>query len=216
MIGPPGSGKGTQAKKIAAKYGYKHTSTGDLLRALAQKPVLNSLEKEAVQQMQGGNLVSDSLIYQLAFAEIENSLQAGKGVVLDGAIRNLEQASGFQNFFKEKKLTEEILTLEIYLSDEDSYDRLTKRRVCTSCGELIPWLPSTEKLKDCPKCGGELQTRQDDDPEIIKERIKKQGNVALDPIINFYKNLGVLVKIEGNQSIEDVEADIDSVLKMES
>ena len=212
MIGPPGSGKGTQAKKIAAKYNYQHLSTGDLLRALAGKSNLSATEQEAMEQMKLGKLVSDNLIYNLVFGEIEKSISAGRGVVLDGAIRNPEQAGSFQNFFKEKNLTAEVLALEIALSDEDSLDRLTKRRVCTACGELIPWLSSTKDLKSCPKCGGKLQTRQDDDPKVIKERIEKQGNSVLAPIINFYKDLGVLVKINGDQSIEDVEKDIDKAL----
>ena len=214
MIGPPGSGKGTQAKKIAAKYNYHHLSTGDLLRALAGKSQLSAVEKEAAEQMKLGELVSDNLIYQLVFGEIEKDVAAGKGVVLDGAIRNLEQATGFQNFFKQKNLTAEVLALEITLSDKDSLDRLTKRRVCVACGEIIPWLTSTKKLKACPKCGGKLETRQDDDLKIIKERIKKQGNKALKPIINFYKDLGVLIKINGNQTIEAVENDIFKVLEI--
>lgn len=187
MIGPPGSGKGTQAKKIAAKYNYNHISAGDLLRALSGKPELNSFEKSAVAQMKSGQLVSDKLIYQLVFGEVEKNMASGRGVVLDGAIRNLEQAQGFQNFFKEKNLTVEVLVLEIALSDKDSFDRLTKRR--------------------------DLENRQDDDPKIIKERIQKQGNVALGPIVNFYENLGALVKVDGNQTIEDVEKDIAKVLE---
>src|SRR3989344_3449908 len=182
MIGPPGSGKGTQAKKIAAKHGYIHLSSGDLLRSLAQKTELNSLEKEALEQMKSGQLVSDKLIYNLVFSEIEKNVSAGKGVVLDGAIRNLEQARGFQDFFKEKNLTGEVLALEVSLSDKESLTRLTKRR--------------------------DLENRQDDDPKIIKERIAKQGNKVLAPIINFYKDLGVLKTVDGDQSIEDVEKDI--------
>ena len=104
------------------------------------------------------------------------------------------------------------MALEIALSDKDSFDRLTKRRVCIKCGEIIPWLPTTKKLKVCPKCGGQLQTRQDDDPKIIEERIKKQGNKATAPIIKFYKKLGVLKTVDGNQTIEAVEEDIVNVL----
>ncbi len=212
MIGPPGSGKGTQAKKIALKHGFTHLSSGDLLRALAKKSELNLVEKEAVEQMKSGALVSDALIYQLVFGEIEKSIVGSRGVVLDGAIRNLEQAKGFQNFFEEKNLTSEVLALEIFLSDQDSWDRLTKRRICTQCGEIIPWLPATENLKSCSKCGGKLETRHDDDPKIIKERIVKQGNMALASIIKFYEDFGVLVKIDGNQTIEDVEKSIDKIL----
>ncbi len=187
MIGPPGSGKGTQAKKIAQKYNYTHLSTGDLLRALATKENLSTVEKEAVEQMKAGNLVSDELIYQLVFGEIEKDIAKGKDVVLDGAIRNLEQAQGFQNFFQTKNLAKEVLALEISLSDKDSWERLTKRRG--------------------------LENRSDDDPKIIKERIAKQGNKVLAPIINFYKDLGVLQKIDGSQTIEAVEEDVGMVLK---
>ena len=186
MIGPPGSGKGTQAKKIAAKHDFAHLSSGDLLRSLAQKTELNSLEKEAIEQMKSGQLVSDKLIYSLVFSEIEKSISTGKGVVLDGAIRNLEQARGFQDFFKEKNLAAEVLALEVALSDKDSLERLTKRR--------------------------DLENRQDDDIKIIKERIAKQGNKAMAPIVKFYEKLGVLQKIDGNQTIEDVEKDIDKTL----
>jgi len=187
MIGPPGSGKGTQAKKIAAKYNYNHISTGDLLRALAGKSQLDATEKEALEQMNAGNLVPDKLIYKLVFDKISDEISAGRGVVLDGAIRNLEQAQGFQKFFEEKKLAAEVLAIEIALSDKDSLIRLTKR--------------------------SGLENRPDDDPKIIKERIAKQGNKALSPIVNFYKDLGVLVKIDGNQTIEAVEEDVAKVLK---
>lgn len=186
MIGPPGSGKGTQAKKIAAKYNYNHLSTGDLLRALAEKSQLDATEKEALEQMKSGHLVPDELIYKLVFDKIIGEIGAGRGVVLDGAIRNLEQAQGFQKFFEEKNLATEVLAIEIALSDKDSFERLTKRR--------------------------DLENRSDDEPQIIKERIAKQGTKATAPIVNFYNGLGVLVKIDGNQTIENVEKDINKVL----
>ena len=78
---------------------------------------------------------------------------------------------------------------------------------------LIPWNKKEHILKVCPKCGGKLETRQDDDPKIIKERIAKQGNKAIAPIVKFYKKLGVLIKIDGNQAIESVEKDVIKVLQ---
>jgi len=189
MIGPPGSGKGTQAKKIAQKYNYAHLSSGDLLRVLAQKENLNDAEKEALIQMQAGRLVADDLIYQLVFSEIKKNIVQDKGVVLDGAIRNLEQARAFQNFFAEQNLTDKVLVLEINLNEKDSLARLTKRQI--------------------------LEARQDDEAEIIGRRIVQQGNAALAPIAKFYEDLGVLKKIDGNQTIEDVEKDVEKALVIE-
>lgn len=209
-MGPPGSGKGTQAKKIAIKYNYAHISSGDLLRALSLKSDLNQVETEALEQMKAGNLVSDSLIYKLVFDKIESELALGKGVVLDGAIRNLDQVKGFESFFKDKKLTGEVLVIEVELSDEESFNRLAARRVCSSCGEIIPAKDSA--LTQCPKCGGNLVVRADDNSDIVKQRIEKQGNQAMAPIIDFYKNLGVLVTVDGSKTIEEVEQSIDKIL----
>ncbi len=209
-MGPPGSGKGTQAKKIATKYNYAHISSGDLLRALSLQSELNAVEKEALEQMKSGSLVSDDLIYKLVFDKIESELALGKGVVLDGAIRNLEQVKGFEGFFEKNNLLGEVLVIEVELSDEGSFNRLSSRRVCSSCGEIIPAKDSS--LTKCPKCSGELVVRADDNTEVVKQRIEKQGNKAMAPIIDFYKNRGVLVVVDGAMSIEDVEKSIDIIL----
>ena len=99
-MGVPGSGKGTQAKKIAQKYGYGHISTGDLLRALDADANGNPEDKQKLAEMKSGKLVSDDLIYKLAFQEMDKYLDAGQGVVLDGAIRNVEQAKKYQELAK--------------------------------------------------------------------------------------------------------------------
>lgn len=210
MIGPPGSGKGTQAKKIAAKYGYAHLSTGDMLRALASQPRLNADEQEAVEKIQTGQLVSDDLIYRLVFDRIENQVSAGGGVVLDGVPRNLEQAEKLQEFFEAKNFAGEVVVLEIGLSDEEAFKRLASRRVCSACGEIIP--ATMALVSVCPKCSGKLVVRADDNEEVVKQRIEKQGNKALAPIVDFYKKLNVLASIDGSQTIEDVERNIGQIL----
>lgn len=211
MIGPPGSGKGTQAKKIAAKYGYAHLSTGDMLRALASQPELSPDEREAAEKIKTGQLVSDDLIYRLVFDRIEDQVSVGGGVVLDGVPRNLEQVKRLQEFFEEKKFDSELVVLEISLSDEDAFERLASRRVCSVCGEIIPATIALASV--CPKCNGKLLTRADDNEEVVKQRIEKQGNNALAPIISFYKKLGVLKSLDGSLSIEDVEKSIDRSLQ---
>ncbi len=209
-MGPPGSGKGTQAKKIAAKYNYVHVSSGDLLRALALKSELSSEEKDVLEKIKSGNLVSSEFMYKLVLEKIEGEIAAGRKVVLDGFPRRLEQAIKLQQFFSEHNLLNEVLVLEITLSDEESLNRLASRRVCSRCGEIIP--ASSAALTVCPKCSGELVIRQDDDVEIVKQRIAKQGNKAMEPIIDFYKELGVLETVDGNQTIENVEKDIAIIL----
>ena len=213
FIGPPGSGKGTQAKLLANKFQYKHISTGDLFRALATDNNASEKEKQALEEMKAGKLVSDWLVYNLAFREIQKNLVAGVGVVLDGAIRNLKQAQEFQKFFTENNWENEVQVIEVSLSDEDAFNRLTKRRICAKCGEIIPYLPATKDLLVCPKCSGELVFRQDDNEEIIKKRIEDQGNTSLYPILDYYKNLNILDSIDGNQTIEFVEKQIENIVK---
>jgi len=212
LLGVPGSGKGTQAKRLAEKYGYGHISTGDLLRALANDPGADPKDKQALEDMKSGKLVPDWLIYKLSFQAIEKQLSAGQGVVLDGAIRNLSQAEEYQKFFAEKNLESEVVAIEVVLEDEESFNRLTKRRVCAKCGEIIPWLPTTKDLQVCPKCSGELVIRKDDDEIVIRKRIVEQGNVALRPIAEYYEEIGVLEKVDGMGDIGEVEKEIENIL----
>lgn len=212
FLGPPGCGKGTQAKKVAAKFNYGHISTGDLLRALASDPNGDPEDKKLLEEMKSGKLVSDGLIYKLAFREIEKYLLAGQGVVLDGAIRSVPQAEKYQEFFVSKNFGNEVLALEISLTDEESFNRLTKRRMCKRCGAIIPYLPATKDLSECPDCGGQLVIRADDDPAVIAKRIEEQGNKTLAPIVEYYKNLGILKTVDGMLDIESVEKQINKIL----
>ena len=212
LIGPPGSGKGTQAKLLSQKYGYKHVSTGDLLRALAGNPLATEKQKQALEEMKSGKLVPDWLIYELSFEAIKNSLHNGIGVLLDGAMRSGEQAQKYQDFFVENNWQDEIQAIEVALSDDEIFNRLTKRRICAKCGEIIPYLPTTKDLIACQKCGGELVSRQDDSADVIQKRITEQGNAALLPVANFYRDLGVLKIVDGRESIEQVFVEIEKII----
>jgi adenylate kinase len=211
LIGPPGSGKGTQAKKIAEKYHYRHISTGDLLRALAADQNAPEDEKAALEPMKQGKLAPDWLIYRLAFRAIDEALSQGRGVILDGAIRNIPQAEEYQKYFIEHGLEKEVCTIEVALSDEEAFDRLGRRRLCTKCGEIVRALTDTDPAV-CPKCGGTLMTRPDDREEIVRNRIAQQGNEAVKPIIAFYNDKGVFQKVDGRQTVEEVEKEIENIL----
>ena len=212
LMGVPGSGKGTQAKKIAKKYNYGHISTGDLLRALDNNQSADPEDKKKLAEMKAGRLVADDLIYKLAFREMDGYLDAGRGVVLDGAIRNVEQAKKYQEYFVGKKLKDEVLAIEVALSDGSSYNRLTKRKVCPVCGFILPYSPENELKMDCPECNAKLIVRADDNPETIKKRIIEQGNQAIKPILDYYAGLGLLVKVDGEPAIKEVEREIERVI----
>lgn len=212
LMGVPGSGKGTQARILKQKFNYGHISTGDLLRALDVDPNGDPEDKKMLADMKAGRLVSDDLIYKLAFQEIEKYLGNDQGIVLDGAIRNVEQAKKYQEFFTDKNVADEVIVLEIKLSDETSWNRLTKRKVCPVCGFILPYSPENELKTECPECGGELIVRKDDNRETIKKRIEDQGNKAIAPILNYYRDLGVLVSIDGEKNIDNVDEEVCKIL----
>lgn len=209
LMGVPGSGKGTQAKKLAQKYGYGHISTGELCRILDADPNGDPADKAMLAGMKAGKLASDELIYKLAFKEMGKYLDADRGVVLDGAIRNVEQAKKYQEYFVNKNLQDEVVVLEIKLSDETSFNRLTKRKLCKSCGYIIPYSLENEKKTTCEKCSGELYVRSDDNPETAHKRIVEQGNGAIGSILDFYHTLGILISVDGEPSIVEVEREIE-------
>jgi len=212
-MGIPGSGKGTQAKLIVKKYNYGHISTGDLLRALDKDKNVKLGDKKKLEEMKAGRLVADELIYKLAFKEIEKYLNEGKGVVLDGAVRSVDQAKKYHDFFLSKRLENEINVIEIKLSDEMGRNRLLKRKVCSACGHIQAYSNENENNNICPYCSAELEIREDDNPVLVEKRMKDQGNEAIAGILDYYKDLGVLNSVDGESSVEKVEEEIDEVLK---
>ncbi len=205
FVGSPGSGKGTQAKRMVEKFGFTHISTGALLHRLSEHKNLPVRVKKALAFMKKGHLVPDWLIYRVVFPEADKILlKRGGGIIFDGVIRNLKQTRAFQKHFESLKLGGEVLVLNIKISNKEAFDRLTKRRVCSKCEEIIPWTSATAKLKICPKCGGKLKLRKDDNLAVIKKRIKVQGSTAQKPILDFYRKRGMLKIIDGMKSIEGV------------
>ncbi len=214
FLGSPGSGKGTQAKLMSKEYNYHHVSTGDLIRAIIVDPEAKEDDKKIVEEASlAGRLVPDDFICDLVFRTIDKFLESkDKGIIFDGAIRTVNQAEKIFDYLKSKNLDNSSLVVAILISDSEAYDRLTKRRVCLSCGEIVPWLPATKDLTSCPKCHGELRPRSDDKPEIIKNRIIDQGSSALNPLLDYFRKLGVLKEINGEQQIENVAEDVKKAL----
>lgn len=212
LMGIPGSGKGTQARLLAERHGYAHISTGDLLRALDANADADPADKAMLEDMKAGRLVADTLIYKLAFAEIKKNIQEGKVVVLDGAIRSVEQAEAYHRFFEQEGLADEVLVIEIALTDDIGRKRMTRRKVCSLCGHILSYSLENEKKTTCEKCGGELHVRKDDNPETIEKRLKEQGNEKIQPILAYYKEKELLHTVDGSQQIADVDTEVEMLL----
>lgn len=212
LMGIPGSGKGTQARKLVEDLGYVHVSTGDLLRALDKDPDADPADKQMLADMKAGKLVSDTLVLKLTFAAIEKAVEAGKPVILDGAVRSIVQAEAFETFLNEHNLKDDSIVIELTLSDDTAYKRLTKRKVCAACGNIIPYSPDNESKTICDKCGGTLEVRADDNPETIVKRLEEQGNTVMQPILSFFKEKGMLQQVDGEQLIDKVDDDVRALL----
>jgi adenylate kinase len=208
LMGVPASGKGTQARRIAQQFGYAHISTGELLRALEEDPDANASDLKQLEEMKAGGIVEKELIFKLVFSAIQKSIKAGHGVVLDGAIRTLEQAKGYKAFFDEHNLDNRLIVIEVAISDEESLDRLSRRLAYAKKGEVVPALRNFTSGVFVEK------ERKDDDPEIVKNRLKEQGNDALAPILAYYRDLGILVSVDGMKEIDVVEEQIQKILKI--
>ena len=200
IIGPQGSGKGTQAKFISEKFNIPHISTGDLIRNYE-----GELKEEIDGTINQGNLITDELMIKILRERINNS-DTKEGFILDGYPRNISQA----------KLLKSILqistVLEITLSDEEAINRLSSRLSC-KCGAVFNKLtnPPTQP-NTCNNCHSQLYQREDDKPEAIKKRLevyKKQTQ----PIINYYKENNIeIITINGEQSIESIKQEIEKKL----
>lgn len=208
FLGPPGSGKGTQAELLAEKFNYHHISTGELLRRLLENKEKYTAEEIAeAAKIEKGEMVADWLIFKLVFEAITDYLKQGRGVVLDGAIRRASQASEFLKFFTEKNFLNDLLVFWLRLSEEESWRRLSYRRVCSACGFNIPYTDDTKDWTACPKCSGALKKRFDDKiEEIFKKRILDQGEKALVPVVDEFKKVSenFVKEVDGSGSIEQV------------
>jgi len=207
VLGRPGSGKGTQAKLLAQKFGLEYVAIGDILRK--RRKIKDFTGKKLLKIMNKGELIPQFRITKIWIDEFEKFKKKSqfKGFVLEGSPRWLIEAQLLDEALEwyEWKDNAKIILLDI--SRRGSFNRLTKRRICKKCGRLIPWTGEFKKIKKCDKCGGELITRLDDRPESIKERFK-EFKQHTQPAINYYKKQGRLIKINGEQSIEKVFKDI--------
>ena len=200
LLGPPGSGKGTQAELICSKYNLPHISTGDIFRSnIANKTQLGLKVK---QYIDSGSLVPDELTISIVKDRLSQD-DCKNGFVLDGFPRVLNQAKQLDSFVKNDN------AIMIDLSDDEIINRLSKRRMCKKCSNPthLDWLVDGK----CEKCGGEVYIRNDDSPETIKARLEKQK--LPQDVIDFYVEKNLFVKINSLSTKQETFIEVDKILK---
>ncbi len=209
LLGRAGCGKGTQAKLLVDKFGLIYIGSGEMLRNLGKQN--NFTGQKAAQVMTKGELVPTFLIFRLWINHLEEiKLKKGNnfsGLVFDGSPRKLVEAQMMEEALAWYEWDKKLKVLLIDISRQEAFDRLTKRRQCKDCGQLIPFVGHYKFLEKCDRCGGQLIERNDDNPEAINLRLDLFEKEVV-PVIEYFEKKGLLIKINGEQSIEDVHQEI--------
>ena len=208
MLGAPGAGKGTQAKKIAEKYQIPHISTGDIFRANMKAGTERGTKAKSL--MDQGQLVPDEVTIGMLLDRISQD-DSKNGYVLDGFPRTIPQAESLTAALKERG--EKIdYAVNVDVPDDNIINRMSGRRACVGCGATYHVVYNAPKSEDiCDTCGEKLILRDDDKPETVKNRLLVYHDQT-QPLIDYYKKEGVLVEVDGTQNLEKVFQDIVAVL----
>jgi len=204
LLGAPGAGKGTQAERIAERFGIPTISTGERLRAAIKDGT--ELGLKAKSFMDSGALVPDEVVIGI-IKEYLSSEQCKNGFILDGFPRSIPQAEALDAMGVELDV---VLSIEV--ADEKIVERMSGRRVCPTCGATHHILYNPP-VKDgiCDKCGAELQIRKDDAPETVLSRLETYHGIT-EPLKEFYSKKGILVTVEGQEELEDTSALVNTAL----
>ncbi|MEI7621406.1 MAG: nucleoside monophosphate kinase [Candidatus Moraniibacteriota bacterium] len=204
IFGPQGSGKGTQAEKLAEKFNLSHLETGQIFRDIAQEDSLLSAKISAL--IKAGEVVPDDITVEI-LQRFVAQVPAEQGLILDCAPRTLGQIEPVETMMAQhsRKIEKAIY---ISLPYEQSVARITKRYLCAACAKPLVLGRDIENATDsCPTCGGQITQRADDTPEGISKRLDIFYAVTL-PVIEEYRKRGMLIEIDGSQNVEAVFADI--------
>lgn len=204
LLGAPGAGKGTQAAKLVEKYHMPHISTGDILRAAVKNQT--ELGLEAKKYMDAGDLVPDELVIGLVKERLQDE-DTQAGFILDGFPRTSMQAVALDSELAELNRPLDAAVL-VDVDKEVIIKRLTSRRMCRDCGYI-----GTDKDTVCPKCGGEMYQRDDDNEATVRNRLDVYESSTA-PLIDYYRGCDLLVTIDGDQDPEVVFDEIQKALHL--
>jgi adenylate kinase len=191
LLGPPGAGKGTQAKKIVERFNMVHLSTGDMFRE-AKKTDLT-----IATLMEAGKLISDEIVVNMVKNRLKKE-DVKKGFLLDGFPRTLNQAKELDKTLKVENISIDAV-FSIIINNEEAVKRISGRRVCKCGASFHIHFVQPKQENKCDYCGQDLQQRADDNEEIVKERLSVYDKQTK-PLIDYYKKVGLLVDIDGSQN----------------
>ena len=208
LLGPPGSGKGTQGEALQEDFRLPYYATGDILRTAVKEG--SELGNKAKEYMDRGDLVPDELIIDLIAERVQRE-EASDGFILDGFPRTVPQAEALDEKMKElgREITAAVL---IDVDDDEVVRRLSGRRTCEKCGR--PYHVEFSPPKDegvCDVDGGELVIRDDDRPEVVRHRLKTYHEKT-EPLIDYYEDQGLLQRVDGDRPPDDVSESIRGLL----
>lgn len=207
LLGPPGSGKGTQAVRLSKEIGIPHISTGDLFRDNLSRNT--ELGKKAKAYMEGGKLVPDELVLEMLFDRVSQP-DCVNGYLLDGFPRTVPQAEALDKHLGKNV---QVIALNLLVRDELIIKRIAGRLTCKKGGHIYNSFLSPPKNKEiCDACGGELIQRSDDAPEVVKERLRVYHDQTA-PLVKFYGDKGVLIDINGENAPDIVFNDLLQALR---
>ncbi|MDX2040930.1 MAG: adenylate kinase [Acidobacteriota bacterium] len=199
IIGPPGAGKGTQARLLSEKYGYPQISTGDILREMAQAET--TLGQEIRATLASGKLVSDEILAEVIRTRTARP-DCKNGYILDGFPRTINQAHQLEELAERQE--KEVLLVRAMVHQEVLFKRLTGRRTCHKCGEIYNVYFRPPKVEGiCDQDGELLKQRSDDNPESVLRRFEEY-KTATAPLIEYYRQSGRLIEIDGEGKVEEI------------
>ena len=200
IFGPPGVGKGTQAKLLATKLNIPHISTGDVLRAAVAAGT--ELGKKAKAILDAGQLVSDEIMIGI-IQDVLKSEKTKEGFILDGFPRTIPQAEALTSLLNELKIPiDAVINMEI--KDEIVVKRLGSRRTCKNCGKIYNLeVDKLDSSSPCPNCGGTLYQRDDDKPETVRARLKVYSDSTA-PVKNYYEKINLLRSVDAAGNAEQI------------
>jgi adenylate kinase len=208
LFGPPGVGKGTQAKLLAAEFGIPHISTGDMLRTAVAEGT--ELGRKAKAIMDAGQLVPDDVMIGIV-RDVLTSPRVSNGFILDGFPRTLQQAAALATLFDELHITDYVV-INLSVDDREIIRRLGSRVMCVNDGKIYSTLTDGVSLgSPCPACGGRLIQRDDDAEETVRKRLEVYYSTTK-PVLEFYHKRNVVREVNGVASIEEVNRQIRELL----